>query len=411
MPRYSDSWRRRSTPFVPTPRGRRSSPISTGPSRRSSSDPQDAAVPARAAELLRRLSEGFGLVGCVSGPPRGRGTPPGRRRLDRLRRQPRPRAALPGEEEPRLDPSLEGRETRRGGVRRRARPRRARAARPAARGQGTDPGPALARRRDERAAEARAHEIAADAGRAGLEPHWGRKVLEVRPVGGGGKDAAVAALLAADGFRLATYAGDDRTDLDAFRRLRELRERGELETAICVGVTSPEAPPELAEESDLQVDGPGGLAAICSRRWRPSGALHRPAARLRLPHRRRGDRARGDRGDRAPAAKPTRRPVSPPAGGCWRWSSASGWGARRAPPTASATPWPTRGRRPACPTETPTRIALLRLWPIGLTALVAGGPRHLLPGVAIIGAGYALLVSLAWHSHEAAVLASSSATG
>ena len=27
------------------------------------------------------------------------------------------------------------------------------------------------------------------------------------------------------------------------------------------------------------------------------------------------------------------------------------------------------------------------------------------PGVAIVGAGYALLVSLAWHSHEAAVLA------
>ena len=87
-------------------------------------------------------------------------------------------------------------------------------------------------------------------------------MLEIRPVGGGGKGAAVAALLAADGFAAAAYAGDDRTDLDAFRRLRELREDGELETAICIGVSSAEAPPELAEESDLSVDGPAGWLAM-----------------------------------------------------------------------------------------------------------------------------------------------------
>jgi trehalose 6-phosphate phosphatase len=87
-------------------------------------------------------------------------------------------------------------------------------------------------------------------------------VLELRPVGGGGKDAAVAALLAAGGIDAAVYAGDDRTDLDAFRRLRELREAGELETAVCVGILSPEAPPELAEESDLRADGPEGWLAM-----------------------------------------------------------------------------------------------------------------------------------------------------
>ena len=99
-------------------------------------------------------------------------------------------------------------------------------------------------------------------GRAGLEPRWGRKVLELRPAGGGGKDAAVAALLATDGIRVAVYAGDDRTDLDAFRRLRELREEGELVAGVCVGIVSPEAPPELPEESDLIVDGPAGWLAI-----------------------------------------------------------------------------------------------------------------------------------------------------
>lgn len=57
------------------------------------------------------------------------------------------------------------------------------------------------------------------------------------------------------------------------------------------------------------------------------------------------------------------------------------------------------------PPEPPARIALARLWPIGLTAVAAGALGVFFPGVAAIGAGYALLVSLAWHSREAAVLA------
>jgi hypothetical protein len=56
------------------------------------------------------------------------------------------------------------------------------------------------------------------------------------------------------------------------------------------------------------------------------------------------------------------------------------------------------------PADSPSRIALGRLWPIGLTAVLAGGLGILFPGVAVIGAGYALIVSLAWHTREAAVL-------
>jgi hypothetical protein len=56
------------------------------------------------------------------------------------------------------------------------------------------------------------------------------------------------------------------------------------------------------------------------------------------------------------------------------------------------------------PAETPARIAAGRLWPIALTAIVAGGIGLYFPGVAVIGAGYALIVSLAWHTREAAVL-------
>ncbi|OJU79707.1 MAG: hypothetical protein BGO11_01630 [Solirubrobacterales bacterium 70-9] len=57
------------------------------------------------------------------------------------------------------------------------------------------------------------------------------------------------------------------------------------------------------------------------------------------------------------------------------------------------------------PSESPTRIALQRLWPVAVTAIVAGGLGLFFPGVAIIGTGYALIVSLAWHTREAAVQA------
>jgi hypothetical protein len=57
------------------------------------------------------------------------------------------------------------------------------------------------------------------------------------------------------------------------------------------------------------------------------------------------------------------------------------------------------------PPEPPARVAVGRLWPIGVTAVAAGVLGVFFPGVATIGAGYALLVSLAWHTREAAVLA------
>jgi len=56
------------------------------------------------------------------------------------------------------------------------------------------------------------------------------------------------------------------------------------------------------------------------------------------------------------------------------------------------------------PDESPARVAAGRLWPIAVTAIVAGGLGVLFPGVAAIGAGYALLVALAMRTREAAVL-------
>jgi hypothetical protein len=57
------------------------------------------------------------------------------------------------------------------------------------------------------------------------------------------------------------------------------------------------------------------------------------------------------------------------------------------------------------PEVSPARIAFTRLWPIFFTALAAGVLGIFFPGVAAVGAGYALIVSLAWHTREAAVLA------
>jgi hypothetical protein len=56
------------------------------------------------------------------------------------------------------------------------------------------------------------------------------------------------------------------------------------------------------------------------------------------------------------------------------------------------------------PDERPARIAFVRLWPIAFSAVAAGVLGIFFPGVAAVGAGYALIVSLAWHTREAAVL-------
>jgi hypothetical protein len=56
------------------------------------------------------------------------------------------------------------------------------------------------------------------------------------------------------------------------------------------------------------------------------------------------------------------------------------------------------------PQETPSQIALRRLWPIAAVGLLGGALGIFFTGVATVGAGYALLVALAWRSHEAVVL-------
>ena len=97
-----------------------------------------------------------------------------------------------------------------------------------------------------------------EAERAGLDARWGRKVLEIRPRANTDKGTAVRTLLERSGARLGLYAGDDTTDLDAFRGLRE----GQLERAVTVAVASSETASELLAAADLVVDGPSGLLEV-----------------------------------------------------------------------------------------------------------------------------------------------------
>jgi trehalose 6-phosphate phosphatase len=115
---------------------------------------------------------------------------------------------------------------------------------------------------DPAAADALLARVAENARVAGLVTTTGREVLEVRPPVAIDKGTAVRALLAGSGARLATYLGDDRTDADAWRALRELVAEGVLEHAVGVAAASGEVPPEVHAAADVEVDGPAGALAV-----------------------------------------------------------------------------------------------------------------------------------------------------
>ncbi len=120
--------------------------------------------------------------------------------------------------------------------------------------------------RDEEGARAAIDAIAQRAQAAGLATHWGRKVLEVRPPVKINKGAGIISFLndAGEGIDAALYVGDDTTDLDAFRALRELLDEGKLERVVRVGVASDEGPSAVTGEADLVVDGTEGVRGLLS---------------------------------------------------------------------------------------------------------------------------------------------------
>jgi trehalose 6-phosphate phosphatase len=115
---------------------------------------------------------------------------------------------------------------------------------------------------DEQAARSAVDAIAAEAEAEGLVTHWGRKVLEVRPPVKFDKGTAIASFLGDTDADVALYAGDDATDLDAFRTLADLVEQGQLSYVVRVGVSSDEGPEEITREADIVVDGTEGVRQL-----------------------------------------------------------------------------------------------------------------------------------------------------
>jgi trehalose 6-phosphate phosphatase len=100
---------------------------------------------------------------------------------------------------------------------------------------------------DKAAAVAELEQLAERARSAGLVARFGRKVLEVLPPVEANKGTAVRRLLADSNLHRALVAGDDTTDLDAFRAVDG------LELAVRVAVAADESPPELREAADIAV--------------------------------------------------------------------------------------------------------------------------------------------------------------
>ncbi len=92
------------------------------------------------------------------------------------------------------------------------------------------------------------------AAQAGLLVTEGRLVVELRPRLRVNKGTALIDLVREHSLRGVVFLGDDLTDVDAFRAVRELRDAGEI-TGVRVGVLAPETQPEVLAETDVTVHG------------------------------------------------------------------------------------------------------------------------------------------------------------
>ena len=110
-------------------------------------------------------------------------------------------------------------------------------------------------------------------GLAGLE---GRKVVELRPAGVGGKGAAITRLIETVRPGAVLVLGDDRSDAEAFDVVRAARDRGELSGLAVAVHAGTETPREVAAAADVELASPRDAARLLSA---VAGALERVNAR------------------------------------------------------------------------------------------------------------------------------------
>jgi trehalose 6-phosphate phosphatase len=97
----------------------------------------------------------------------------------------------------------------------------------------------------------------------GLELVEGKMVVELVPLDRPLKGGAIERLVHRHVLEAVFYAGDDTADLDAFRALDRLAERGLIALRVAVG--GPETPAALLEAADVVVEGPSGLVELLER--------------------------------------------------------------------------------------------------------------------------------------------------
>ena len=97
----------------------------------------------------------------------------------------------------------------------------------------------------------------------GLRINHGRMIVEVRPIGLGDKGSAARTIVERFGLRGVVVLGDDATDLDMFRAVKELRGAGRLRGAIIgVGGAAGEVLPALVEACDVVLADPAEVAVL-----------------------------------------------------------------------------------------------------------------------------------------------------
>jgi trehalose 6-phosphate phosphatase len=229
------------------------------------SRPEDAHVHESVSRLLAKLARRYGLVACVS----GRSAAEARRLVGvgavAYVGSHGAEVAPPGQKEPELLDAFASWQAKVAGfVAERQEDRELKRLRVRV----EDKGPIKAFHwrgaPDEQAAETWLAGVAQEAPEAGLEVHWGRKVLEIRPPVHVSKGDGIRRLLEGASLRTALYGGDDATDLDAFDALESLVEAGELDAAVKVGVMSDEGPRAIVERADLAVDGVPAFTDVLS---------------------------------------------------------------------------------------------------------------------------------------------------
>jgi len=97
---------------------------------------------------------------------------------------------------------------------------------------------------------------------AGLRTRDGKMILELLPDVDVHKGTALAAIVAAAAARRVLYVGDDHTDADAWRAMRDMAASGQVDRAWCVLADGPEVHSQVRAQADDTVAGTDGTLAL-----------------------------------------------------------------------------------------------------------------------------------------------------